>query len=465
MSSLRGPSALIALAIASVSAVLAPMPATNEAVAAERTNVVLILADDMNDYDLDYMPLTRQLLGAQGTEFTDFLSPHPLCCPARAELLTGQYAHNNGVHDNGGEYGQRGLRDGANNVGRWLRKAGYRTAIVGKFLNGFGPAMTRSLPGWNVFNIATRCVLCSHGTTYWNDGRPITSDQYTTNYVRDRTVDYIRRFSGRGFPFFIHANVVAPHNMKPGRDVRALGPPIPAPRDSGTMTHIPAPFVDKPSFNEGDVSDKPSHWQRAFVDRSTMVSQFHRRIESLQAVDRMVRAIVRALSATGQLDNTAIIFTSDNGYLLGEHRLDKKNFPYEEDIQAPLLVRGPGVPAGASVEETMSLVDIPATIAEFAGATPERMQDGRSMLPVIAGALGYETSLIQAGSAAGPWSWRGVRDGNWTYVEHVSGERELYDRTSDPFQLENVYGTKPVVEVRLQAELERLKTCAGTVCQ
>lgn len=441
-----------------------PTGAVPPAVGAVRPNVVLIMTDDMNDDDLQWMPLTRSLIRKTGTDVTDFLAPHPLCCPARAMVLTGEYAQNNGVHDNDGPYDQRNLVDPGNNVGRWLQDAGYRTAIVGKFLNDFGQRTSTSLPGWDIFNITTACIFCSYGATYWDNGRQTTSSQYTTYYVRDRTLDYIKRFSRRGEPFFIWANPIAPHDMKPHLQ-RRVRDPIPAPRDLYTLTDVPLPSASKPSFNEADVSDKPAEYQVDAKTRRDMAEEFHRRIESLQAVDRMVRSVVEALAAAGQLDNTVIIFTSDNGYLLGEHRLDGKNFPYEEDLQVPLLMTGPGIPVGRRVHETMNLVDLPATIADITGAVPERTQDGRSMLPVITGSEpGYDSTLIQAGSGDAEWSWRGVRDKQWTYVAHTSGEHEVYDRLTDPFELNNVYGSDPALEEQLQARLDELETCSGAAC-
>jgi N-acetylglucosamine-6-sulfatase len=184
----------------------------------------------------------------------------------------------------------------------------------------------------------------------------------------------------------------------------------------------------------------------------------------LQSVDRMVRKVVDTLSADGVLDNTYIIFTCDNGYLLGEHDMEGKNMPYEEDMQIPFLIRGPGIPDGP-VNKTMNLVDIPPTIEQITGATPGRPQDGKSIIPVINGGDGYNATLIQAGSSTEPWSYRGMRDGQWTYVEHSDGTEELYDRNADPFELTNLAGQRPEVEADFKARLAILENCAGSACQ
>lgn len=453
------PAVVVALTVGAPSSA---RPHKASAPAAE-PNVVLIMTDDMNDTDLNYMPLTQQLLVDAGTSIRDYLSPHPLCCPARAMTITGEYAQNNGVHHNGGPYNAANLQDGPNNVGRWVLDTGvgsYRTAWIGKALNDMGQATTASLPGWSDYDITTNCIFCSSGNRYWDNGAQTVSSQYTTYYVRDRTGEDIDRYTSNGHPFFIYANPIAPHNMRTAKG-QPIGPPIPAGQDLNTMDGVPNPSVGKPSFNVGN--DVYAHQSHTTAELNTL---FHRRIESLQAVDRYVRYVVNRLAADGVLDRTYIVFTSDNGYLIGEHTLEGKNFPYEEDMQVPLVIRGPGIPAGATVSATANVVDLASTVADITGATPERTQDGRSLLPIVRGVdPGYTRTLIQAGSVNLPWSWRGVRNGQYTYVEHTNGPEELYDRNADPFELDNLAGTMPVVEAQLAAQLDTLRNCTGVSCQ
>jgi arylsulfatase A-like enzyme len=429
-----------------------------------RPNVVLILTDDQTDYDLRWMPYTKHLIGDQGAEITNFLSPHPLCCPARAELITGEYAQNNGVHHNSGDWGAPNLVDEANNIGRWLQDAGYQTAYVGKFLNGFERGLTKPLAGWDIFNISMKNIYSPYGTVYFNNGNPVTDKHvYTVDYVGQKTVDYIHQFAGPT-PFFLWSGQVAPHAMKIDDDA-AWQPPIPAPRQIGMFPRALPPLLSKPSFNEADVSDKPSYLVKCKCRTARLVHEFQRRIASLQSVDQQVRNVVRALSDTGELDNTVIMFVSDNGYQLGEHRLRGKNYPYEESLQVPFLIRGPGIPAGVKTDAVMGMVDVAATITDLTGAAPERTPDGRSIMPVITGrASGYGSMLIQAGTGQRPWLWRGVRTGRWTYVEHTSGAIELYDRATDPYEDRNLAGRRPHVQSRLADRLNELKSCSGPAC-
>jgi arylsulfatase A-like enzyme len=433
-----------------------PAPAAGPVVDG-RPNIVLITTDDMTDYDLQWMPQTKRLMRSRGFEFTEFLSPHPLCCPARAELMTGQYAHNNGVLSNKGSRGGSALRDRDNNVGRWLHDAGYQTAFVGKFFNQFD----RVVPlGWDHFNYSMRGTYAPYDFNYSEEPRPI-EDEYTADYVGRKTIDYVSEFKDKG-PFFIWASHIAPHGMLVnGR----WGPPVPADRHAGLYRTETPPFLAKPSFNERSVLDKPQHMRRARVSRDRMISLFRSRIRSLRAVDDQLGALLAELERTGERENTVILFTSDNGYLLGEHRLTEKNYLYEEALQVPMLLRGPGIPVGKT-SEMATMVDVASTVADLAGLVPPRLQDGRSMLPITRGEPGHRRVLIQAGGETEgvEWLFRGVRDARWTYAEHHTGAAELYDRKTDPYELTNVSGKKPRVSARYAAMLDRLRDCSGASC-
>jgi arylsulfatase A-like enzyme len=445
--------ALIAMAmVVGIGAATSPV-ATAEDI---RPNIVLITTDDMTDYDLKWMPETRRLLGEQGFEFTDFLSPHPLCCPARAEILTGQYAQNNGVHTNDGEWGGTALVDPDNNVGAWLQDAGYQTAFVGKWLNHFDDF---PVAGWDHFNYSETGTYAPYGFKYSEEPTSI-ENEYTADYVGRKTIEYSDEFGGEA-PFFIWASQVAPHGMTlpSGKFVGA----IPADRHKTLYPNAQPPSLSKPSFNEPDVSDKPRFARQTKVDRAKVIDKFRNRIRSLRAVDEQVGNLMVSLEAAGEVDNTVIIFTSDNGYLLGEHRLFGKNVLYEEALQVPLLLRGPGVTVGSSAE-TMTIVDVAATVTDLADAVPGRVLDGRSMMPVLAGQEpGHGRTLIQAGDVERKWSFRGVRTSRFTYVEHTNAV-ELYDRRSDPYQLQNVAANRPRAMARFAAELDTLRDCTGPTC-
>jgi arylsulfatase A-like enzyme len=446
----------------------APAPAATPS----RPNIVLITTDDMNRSDLRWMPHTRRLLGRQGVTVGDFISNHPLCCPARAQILTGQYAQNNGVSDNEISRwgGYKRLKHPGQHVGRWLKDAGYRTAFVGKHLNGWEFAKSRQ-PGWTRFNPLAEGVYKAYGMTMYNDGKPRTyTGVHTADLMGRLTVRLVRRFSATGDPFFIWTSQVPPHGMfRDGEWVR----PIPAARHRGLFPQALPPALSSPAFNEPDVSDKPRWLQRQPLVSVEAVTDAHRaRIRSLQAVDEQVAATVRALRETGELRSTYVFFTSDNGYLMGEHRLQYKNKAYEPALRLPLLVRGPGLPTGAVRPVMFGLPDLAPTFLDLAGAEAEVPVDGRSMLPALRSGRGsYSHYLIQAGGwtdqPGARWWWRGVRSRTYTYVRYRSGFEELYDRRRDPAQLRNVADDpayRPVMAAYAR-RLDALKNCAEQTCR
>lgn len=448
------------------SAVGGVSPATSDD-AASRPNILLITTDDMAATDLQWMPKTRRLLESAGVRSTSFLSNHPLCCPARAEILTGTYAQNNGVYSNGGTFGgYQALRNPGKNIGAWLQASGYRTALVGKHLNGWTSRAKRQ-PGWTIFNPSLKRVYAPYGVTMYNNGKPRKYRKvHSTDLMGKLTTDYIRRFARAGDPFFIWTSQAAPHStFRKG----AWRPPISPPRHRAKYRQVSAPSISDPAFNEADVSDKPGYVQSTTPRSPASTTTWHRaRIRSLLAVDDQVQRAVAALREVGELSNTYIFFTSDNGFMLGEHRQWSKNRPYDEAIDVPLLVRGPGLPAGAVRGDLFSLVDLAPTFLEIAGGRASTTLDGRSMLASLRGeGGGYPYYLIQAGLHEQRWWWRGIRSPEFTYVRYRSGFEELYDRAKDPHQLVNVAADSAYAGVRedYAARLAQLADCAGKVCR
>jgi N-acetylglucosamine-6-sulfatase len=393
----------------------------------------LVLADDMRADDLAYMPHTQRLIASRGTEFTDAVSPHPLCCPARAELLTGQYAQNSGLRHNSGPYGGMAAFTGwENTLPVWLETAGYRTGYTGKLFNGYRGG---DLPGWDRFDPFTEGVYRAYGFTTWNDGVPGTvPGVHTTDYTNRETVRMIRTFSGTS-PFFIWAGHSAPHKRK-GGGVRAPDRYLASHRET------------QPTF--GTAED------------SLDVDLFRQRLQALQAVDEAVRDAVRALRDTGELDSTLIVFTSDNGFLLGEGGLHAKNQPQEGSLRIPLLLRGPGVPVGRS-DALSSLLDIPATIAGATGALPGRLLDGADLLGQRVAER--DAVLIQAGSTVADWEWRGIRTRIRTYVAYEStGTEVLWNRAADPHERTDLVPEGPPELDPLRDRLAALANCAGKTC-
>ena len=369
-------------------------PTSTAAAPDPRPNILLITTDDQNLTDLRFMPRTRRLLGRAGVTFHAMLSPHPLCCPARASLLTGQYAQNNGVRSNKPALlgGFRRL-DNTSTLATWLHDAGYRTGFVGKYLNGYRGQGPDFQPGWDIWSPVVRSVYRYYGYTLQESGERRTYPKLNlTDLVSRKTVAYIRQLSGDE-PFFLWSSHLSPHSQCAKEDCGA--PPVPSRRHRRDFPHANSPSLRDPAFNEDDVTDKP-----AFISRlpkagvAHVNTLFRARIRSLQAVDEAVAAAVRQLSREGELGSTLIIFTSDNALLLGEHRFLNKNVPYEPNLRVPLLVSGLDVPTGAKRRSVVTTNDIAPTILDAADVRPGRTVDGRSVLPI-----------------ATPWAGTGLRHG------------------------------------------------------
>lgn len=486
-----------------------PLPGGPEAAHAaqsNRPNIILIRTDDqsLDELGATTMPKTMRLLAGQGTTFTDSIVTTPLCCPSRAAVLTGQYGHNNGVLSN--RPGYPALKDKGNTLPVWLHRAGYRTAHIGKYLNGYSENArhpTDVAPGWDEWDTA----LSGEGPRYYDytlsrNGRPVSygghAHDHVTRVLNHAAVRMIRAYTPRKRPLYLQLDQRAPHlstGPTRGRCNRSL--PQPDPRDIRRFArrHLPTP----PSFNEGDVSDKPSFIRdRPKLDqdaRQRMRLTYQCALASLREVDRGTAAIYKTLKHTGELGRTAIIFTSDNGFYFGEHRLRTgKAPPYEESIRVPLVMRIPsayrnGATRIPKISEPVANIDLAPTILRLAGAEPCRSKghcrtmDGRSLLGLLRGNTsgwpanrGLLLELNQsAGGNAGICTYQGVRLGDRVYTEYSSiidqatgtcqpdSERELYELASDPHELNNLADTlaHSVEQVQLSNRLDQLRDCAG----
>lgn len=481
---------LLSLALLAATAVTAEAPAIPGQVthsstmsrlpAADAPNVVVFLTDDMRKDDLGYLPNVRRLLARQGMTFTQAQSPHPLCCPARAELLTGQYAQNNGVHHNAGTYGGWQAFDPSSTIATWAQDAGYATALHGKHLNHF-EAGAPADPGWTDFDILLEPATDYEDFTFF-DGDSYTDD-YVTTRLDERTVADIDTWAGRR-PFLIFANHVAPHIWFPASEKGdgdgergGRNPPAEAAYAKALTGLTPKAFGD-PSFNEADMRDKESIVRgRARLDPRALKRLNLARIRSLLSVDKAVAHAVAALRRTGELDDTYIVLTSDNGYALGEHRYTGKDRLFDEILDVPLVVRGPGIPADSRSSRAVSLVDLTTTLAQLMSLTPTLITDGESFAPTLRDPAmpgRRDTMLIQTGakdpSARFPgWSYRGVLTQRYSYARRVNNgptDGFLYDRHQDPHELRNLLTSERYRAVR--RELERryraLAGCAGSAC-
>jgi N-acetylglucosamine-6-sulfatase len=450
-------------------------------------NIVLILVDDMTQRDVVAMPTVRSLLAGEGTTFANSFTPFSLCCPDRTSILTGQYAHNHGVLGNSTHKwplgGFKGFETDDNTVATWLDRAGYQTAFVGKYLNLYDTARApaRVPPGWDVWH-ATKGVHYDVARTYDNGVWSIHRHVYLTAVVTAISDRIIERRMPLPGPLFLWTSYIAPHAGNPrdpddctrqgGR--RGVASPTPAPEYRDMFEGLP--LGADPSINEARVADKPAAIRSLppigprLMSCLTELNQ--QRLETLQSVDRGVADIVSAVTAAGELDNTVFVFTSDNGYLIGQHRvLQGKVLPYEPSIRVPLIIRGPGFPAGAVRSQLTATIDLAPTFVALAGAHAKRTMDGVSLLPIAqdAGSYAGRDIVLEAGPSTvdGPMTFTGLRTARYKYIEYATGERELYDLRADPFELDNLDGDPSVAAVEriLAEELAEVRDCSGGGCE
>lgn len=426
---------------------------------ADAPNVLLITTDDQTLADLAHMPKTRRLVGARGATFTEALSPHPLCCPARAEILTGQYAHHHRVWTNGGRFGGYGaLRDRQNTLPVWLQRAGYNTAMVGKFMNKWRPRKHGTPQGFDDFRASPSDAFGYYDYRIWSSGTQANEHfdgtVYSSDYITDATVGLVEEWSSPwegGRPFFIWSSYYAPHGDC-ADELRCKVPPTPARQYADALRGERAPALRKRSYDAHPDRPNPLVAGRPKVPAGKVQRLFLDRIRSLQSVDDGVERIIDALEAAGELDDTLVVFTSDNGYLIGEHRFIGKVVAYEESLRVPLLVRGPGIPEGVVRDQPVTTVDLAPTIAAAAGAEPTRRVDGRDVRRFARDgrARGADTVLVHAGNAPGKAErgavmYRGVRTDRWTYTTWPQPGRdyaELFDRRRDRHQVDNLSGQR-----------------------
>lgn len=449
--------------------------------AAARPSFVFILADDMDMAALRWMPATRELIAGNGLTFQRHYAQVALCAPSRASYLTGRYAQNTGVltvdNSNGGYRQWRRNGNEQRNLAASLHAAGYRTALIGKYQNGFPDnlAPTYIPPGWSYWAAAVQ-----RGDTPYRqfnyklnvNGKLVSygssAAAYGTDVYAGKAVEFIRQSASAGKDFFLFLSLFAPHS-----------PSIAAPRHAGLFPDAAVPRT--PSFVEADVSDKPAFLRYAKPDAAAVAGldrNYAQRLRSLQAVDEAVRKLHDALKAAGRLDDTYIVFAADNGLHAGQHRLPEgKQLAYEEDINLPLLVRGPGVARDrVDAAHLLANVDLAPTLAQLAGVALADV-DGRSFAGLLGTAApapaAWRESLPLArwrsGDASGDTlpAFRGVRTSRYTWVEWADGARELYDNRRDPYQLANLAAdpASAARRDRLARLTAELAACRGAGCR
>jgi N-acetylglucosamine-6-sulfatase len=434
----------------------------------KRPNVILIDTDDQNVTDMFVMQKTLNLLGAHGTTFRNSYVSYPLCCPSRATHLTGQYAHNHGVLSD-----QRFTDlDSSNTLAVWLSRAKYRTAMVGKYLNGYGILNPREIPpGWRQwFALTGGTEQKRYGYKLNENGKVHSYGRKPTNYI-----DYVLGAKVNGLlkawapspkPFFIYYNPNNPHGEK-GTPIWSTRDPEPAPKYLGRFGNIPAPRP--PNFDEANVSDKPKQIRDiprlTDADIADIDRRYRGRLESLLSVDDQVKKIVGLVRKYGDKRKTFFIFTSDNGLELGAHRIEFKDYLYEEGERVPLIIRGPGVPQNVTRDQLVANIDLAPTIVAIAKAQPGRVMDGIDLLPLTRDAnTSANRTLLFESVDLGIY---GLRRGPWSYNQYSNGDEELYNLDDDPYQLTSVDSDPTLLPLKasLAAELARLRTCSGASCR
>jgi len=446
-------------------------------------NIVFVLTDDLSMDLLPYMPQV-QALQTDGMTLNNYFVSDSLCCPSRSSIFTGEFPHDSGVFTNAGPFG--GIvafynHDDENrtfNIA--LHDAGYRTAMMGKYINGYLQGPTRSPisstavpPGWSEWDVAGwgyrefDYKMNIDGTVHHFGHAP---QDYLTDVIARRGVRFINRSAAMGRPFFLELSTFAPHT-----------PYVPAPRDAhlfpGLMAPRPPSFdvlpTDPPSWLAGHLPLTPHQIFR--IDKV-----FRRRVQDVQAVDDMIARVRAALEADGLAKDTYIVFSSDNGLHTGEYRLTPgKLTAFDTDIHVPLVVTGPGVPVGSSTNAMTENVDLAATFARMGGTAMEA-SDGRSLLGLMHGDIpsDWRNAILvehhgpkpdpndpdeQNRSSGNPPSYEAMRTPRFLYVEYKDGEREFYDLQSDPYELDNLAASLSENDLAmLHAELGRLEDCHGT---
>ena len=451
---------------------------------AQRPNIVFVLTDDLSWNLVRYMPHV-EALARDGMTFSRYFVTDSLCCPSRSSILSGRFPHDTGVYSNTGPNGgfdvfhARG--EEADTFATALQGAGYRTAMMGKYLNGYEPAASLGgagpyvPPGWSEWDVAGDgyrgfdYTLNENGSLVHHGDRP---DDYLTDVIAGRGTSFIHDAAAAGTPFMLELATFSPH-----------APFVPAPRDRGAFPGLTAPR--SPAF--GTANANPPRWLRGLPPLSPrhlakLDREFRRRAQSVQAVDDMIGRVEAELAADGVAQNTYIVFSSDNGLHMGEHRLmTGKLTAFDTDVRVPLIVAGPGVPAGQVAPQLAENVDLAPTFSELGGTSMPSNVDGHSLAPLLTGASPdpwRDAVLIEhqhperdlgdpdaaPAHSGNPATYEALRTADSLYVEYANGEREYYDLRSDPFELVNIAGSlAPARLAALHAALLAVEGCHDAV--
>ncbi|MEV6641371.1 sulfatase [Amycolatopsis sp. NPDC051371] len=446
-----------------------------------KPNIVLVLTDDLSMNLLQYLPHVQDM-AKTGTTFADYTVTDSLCCPSRSSLFTGMVPHNTGVFTNGGKDGGyatfHGRGDDKSTFATSLQQAGYHTAMMGKYLNGYDPKTSGVPPGWNEWDVAGNGYgefdydLNENGTIKHYGKTP---QDYLVDVMAGKAAQFVGSSAGAHTPFAIELATFAPH-----------GPYTPAPRDADAFPGLTAPRG--PAFDTLPSAAPPwlaSRTPLTDKEKQKIDQDFRKRAQAVQSVDAMIGTVQAALDKAGVRDNTDIVFTSDNGYHMGEYRLTPgKQTAFDTDVHVPLVVTGPGVKAGATVDQPAENIDLRPTFEALAGARTPDQVDGESLVPLLRGTTpqAWRTvGLVEhhgpdfdktdpdkpTKNSGNPSTYEAIRGATYTYVEYTDGTKEYYDRSKDPQELHNTAADLPADTAKqLHDTLQAMISCHGaTACR
>lgn len=455
--------------------------------AAQRPNFVFVLADDLSMDLVQYMPRVQAMMD-EGASFDRYVVTNSLCCPSRATILTGRYSHSTGIYRNqppDGGFEVFRTAEEQSTFATTLQASGYRTAMMGKYLNGYRPAERYVPPGWTEWVVAGEAYESYDYNLLVKGLGPLPpqvvrhgsrAKDYLTDVISRRGRAFIRHSVRAGQPFLLKLAPYMPH-----------APFTPAPRDRFRFPSVRAPrgpLFDAPQLaNPPDwLPDSPlTAGEIAEIDRD-----YRKRVQSVQAIDRMVGSMRAQLEAMGAADNTYFVFSSDNGFHMGERRLTAgKQGAWDHDIRVPLVVVGPGVPSGAVIYRLAANVDLRPTFEELAGVPISRYEEGRSLAPLLLQrpVLSWRDRTViehhgpphdrrdpdaQDRLAGRPPSYSALRFDAALYVEYDNPKRppEYYEHGADPYERRNLWPDLGAErQDRLAEELHRMKTCGGAGCR
>lgn len=467
---------------ASVASTIPPpstLPATPPKVLAsssQHPNIVFILTDDLSMNLVQFMPHVLEM-EEHGVSFTNYFVTDSLCCPSRSSIFTGCFPHNTGIFKNQGEDGgylafvARGHENNTFATALWL--AGYRTAMLGKYLNGYEPARHSPAAGWTMWDVAGNGYGEFHYSLNQN-GTVVPYGMKPSDYLTDVVSELAARFikQSKGQPFVIEVATFAPH-----------APYTPAPRDASAFPALKVPRTH--AYDAAPDSNGPNWLSRqpalTATDKMQIDEAYRKRAQSVLAVDLMIGALQKAVAAIGQEDNTYFVFSSDNGYHMGDYRLmPGKMTAYDTDIHVPLVITGPGVPVGLKLDDIVENIDLNPTFLELTGLPSQTTVDGHSLAVLLRGQKPGDwrtAALIEhrgprhepadpdapAVRSGNPPTYEAMRTATALYVEYADGDREYHDLASDPYELHNTYGTLPAAQKSaLHVALAAMEGCRGS---